>query len=170
VPPGESRTPPTGPVAGQALGAPVLIHPKKGEVVPQPYAAGSWEFKWEEPGKSQEVLQYQLMIVRGTGQVVRDIKLEKTDYALGWRSRCVIVRDQERHGFKWRVRAQDKQGDWSPWSEASFEVGPFDEKVFAEKCPGALKPAAAGAPPGKSAALGPGTPAGAVFSWKTREI
>ena len=55
--------------------------------------------------------------------------------------KCATEPETDRHNWKWR-RAQDKNGDWTPWSETSFDIAAFDQKLFAEKCPGVPMPAA----------------------------
>jgi hypothetical protein len=123
----------------QALAAPVLLSPRNGEILPHPYM-GSWHFKWDETAKNQQILQYHLIVIRGTGYITRDVKTEQKSDILEWRS-CNFIQERDRFNWKWKVRAQNQEGEWSPWSEEfSFDVREFNQQEYAEKCPSARKP------------------------------
>lgn len=118
-----------------ALTAPGLISPQDQALLPQPYLGG-WQFKWDEAANPREVLQYHLIVSHeASATPLVDIKTETNNYTKEW-TRCNNMTDRMLFNWKWKVRVQDKQGWWSPWSEEfSFGVREFNPQLYAEKCP-----------------------------------
>ena len=98
---------------------PVLISPETGDIVPQPY--DGWIFEWQSVPGAQE---YQIYVIH-TGAVNPVInaktiathyrKIEEATYVLGGN-----LTD-----WTWKVRAQNGDGAWGPWSEIiTFSVTP----------------------------------------------
>jgi serine/threonine protein kinase/Flp pilus assembly protein TadD len=79
-----------------------------------------WEFDWSDvPGATQ----YHLYVTRGK-TLSFDLKLPSSSYRYEWKG---FVADQNRLGWRWKVRAL-VNGVWTDWSEErSFDVGPIAE-------------------------------------------
>jgi formylglycine-generating enzyme required for sulfatase activity len=117
------------PLAGTVLGnakaaPPSLLEPLAGTVLGNAQHAGGkaavWQFQWSAaPGATRYQLQVQSP--RPSTPALDDAVIDSTSYQF---TQKTIVSDDERHGWKWRVRAIVKD-QWTDWSEErSFDVEP----------------------------------------------
>lgn len=108
--------------------APVLVSPANGATLPQDnndrctqQESGPgyvWTFEWRYPGNASEVLRYHVLsgffdtLVSGSVAYARDS--------------CGFIAEHNLRGWSWKVRAQDRAGNWGPWSETwGFDVEPY---------------------------------------------
>ena len=101
--------------------APLLVTPVSGAVLPQS-ESGLWVFEWKSVRKAK---QYQIYIIRaGADFPLIDSITPSTHYAVPRRDDYIA--DRHLKGWTWRVRAQDKNGQWGSWSESrQFDVAPM---------------------------------------------
>lgn len=107
-------------VAASLEVAPRLMEPVADATLPQP-EAGEWRFDWEDaPGaKGYEI------VVLGPAAIfpVVNTRTTTSDFVLAPRSGYVA--DHNLRGWSWRVRAQNGNGTWGPWSRIRrFNVTP----------------------------------------------
>ncbi|MCI0546695.1 MAG: hypothetical protein L0027_05375 [Candidatus Rokubacteria bacterium] len=95
-----------------------------------------WAFGWEAPAGARAVERYHLLVQGARGSLpVADVTTSGTTWSLPARSPCSYVTDQNRRGWRWRVRALWADGTWSDWSEGRFDVAPVDREGLCARCP-----------------------------------
>jgi hypothetical protein len=121
--------------ATPSLAAPILIAPTDGATIHQIHEA-PWQFRWRDPAGPEGQRQYHLVVTReGSRSPLIDIVTTNTSHSYT-RTPCSRMIGDVRLDWRWRVRAQDPHGAWSPWSqEHRFNVGDINRKVFCERCP-----------------------------------
>jgi hypothetical protein len=124
----------TGPAPVQAAEAsarlpfPALTSPENGDQLPQPFDA-PWNFVWAcIPGARK----YQIIVqVWGAGDPEINTKTESCEFTMPRRRSYPVSPNQP---WIWRVRAQDKSGNWGSWSEKRlFYVLPYIEHDRSKK-------------------------------------
>jgi hypothetical protein len=98
---------------------PVLISPSNGDVISQPY--GGWTFEWQSVSSAQG---YQLYVVHtDSSNPAVNVKTIATHYR--HIEEGSYVAGDNLTGWTWKVRAQNGDGLWGPWSETgTFSVTP----------------------------------------------
>jgi hypothetical protein len=99
--------------------APVLILPKSDDIVPQPY--NGWIFEWQSVPGAQS---YQIYAInaRTTNPAV-NAKTIATHYRQIREGAYVLAGNLA--DLTWKVRAQNGDGIWGPWSEMrTFSIAP----------------------------------------------
>ncbi len=98
---------------------PVLISPKADDVVPQPY--DGWTFEWQSVSGAQD---YQLYVIHtGSTIPVANVKTIGTHYRIIKEGNYIAGPNLT--DWTWKVRAQNGDGIWGPWSEIrTFSVAP----------------------------------------------
>jgi hypothetical protein len=101
--------------------APGLLQPAQHATLPQP-ASGEWHFDWEDVPAAQK---YELVVLGPAAMfpLVR-IETKASEYTVRSR-RGGYIAEANLLGWSWRVRAQDRDGGWGPWSRLRrFNVSP----------------------------------------------
>ena len=104
---------------------PALIAPADGAILDngcsQPEESPVWSFRWEVCDRASD---YHLQVMREEASIplLDDSTLTKTSYVF---SEPGLVTDENRLGWKWRVRALVR-GTWTAWAERSFDVEPLN--------------------------------------------
>ena len=115
--------------------APLPVSPANGSILPQDNndrctevensPGVTWTLQWHYPGDPAEVLHYHLWcIIGGQDWAVLDTLVSgSSEYT---HDSCGFIAEQNLRGWSWRVRAQDRAGNWGPWSETwTFDVEPY---------------------------------------------
>ena len=95
-----------------------------------------WDFKWHEPKITAGIKQYNLVIFGSNATYpLVDIYTKTNSYQMSVK-KCSYVSDYHRLGWRWKVRAQYKDGLWSEWSEEFvFDIDAFSIIEFCDGCP-----------------------------------
>jgi len=116
---------------------PTLVSPTNNATIPQPYEK-PWEFIWDYPFDTHDIMEYRLCI-KGELAVKSLIDTLTTELRYEQPPTCGgFIVERNRYNWIWKVRARNRRGEWSPWSEHKFHVKLHDWKRFCEKCPTTL--------------------------------
>jgi hypothetical protein len=116
-----------GPVVAKqwaGLLAPGLLQPALNATLPQP-ASGEWHFDWEDVPTAQK---YELVVL-GPSALIPLVQTETSasEYTVK-KKRGGYIAEANLRGWSWRVRAQDRNGGWGPWSKLRrFNVSPQNQ-------------------------------------------
>jgi hypothetical protein len=104
------------------LPAPVLATPENRDILSQPNA-GQWLFKWKDVPGAQ---RYQIIVTGATaGIAAANTETLSCEYAMPRKN--AYIASPNLRGWTWRVRAQDRNGQWGKWSETrEFDVAPMN--------------------------------------------
>jgi uncharacterized protein YraI len=127
VPPTPDISPPT---------IPVLVYPPNGSTVPQNnnpkcdakgYHGIIWFFDWEDSYDPSGIWQYELYVMhRGAKGPLIHTYVTESEYTYDDSSACGYIADKNLSNWTWKVRAQDRFGNWSEWSDIwIFNVEPL---------------------------------------------
>lgn len=130
---------PEAPRVERDANAPKRSYPRDGASMQQPYS-GPWVFKWDEPERFAGIVEYQLLVIREqSDKPFIDVTTKEPTYTAP--RKCEYVPDIWRKDWIWKVRAKDKWGQWTPWSEERrFSLYHYEPKTdvqyFCLSCPG----------------------------------
>jgi len=81
------------------------------------------DFDWLDSCGVDVIDRYQLFVMHpGASSAALDVQVDRSEYRWDACGRYVIERN--RRDWRWRVRARDRSGNWSDWSEArAFDFG-----------------------------------------------
>lgn len=102
------------------LPPPVLLHPEAFAVLLQSRDT-PWEFEWEDV---PEAVSYQVVVL-GPNAAIPLIDSRVNESGLIHQAPRGYIAEPNLRGWTWRVRARDRRGTWSNWSQARvFDVAP----------------------------------------------
>ena len=114
-----------------SLSAPTLLLPNNNAVMDNNCGDRSdsinWNFSWSSVSGAT---RYQIYVI-GPGATIPVIDSIVTSLIYRYSDSTSYIIDSNRLGWTWRVRAGNNSGEWSPWSQRSFNVEPLNTD-----CPG----------------------------------